>query len=520
MNNPLVLTFDLGTQSMRAMLVDKKGNIVDNATKKYERPYISRNPGWAEQRPDFYYDALKETSERLLDRNRQKINDIISVTITTIRDTALCLDENNEPLRDIILWLDKRETKSSPIISFAKKTVFNLVGVHDVIEMQYRQAVCNWIMENQPEIWDKTAKYVMISSYMNYKLTGNLIDTYTNMIGHIPMDYKNHKWYKKNQGITRFLFDVPESKLVDLINPGEEIGRITKQVSKETLIPEGIPLIATGSDKACETLGLSVIHDNQAALSFGTTATVQFASKKYFEPLPFAPSYPFVIDGMYNAEIQIYRGYWMISWFKREFAKKEMFEAKELGCSAEELLNKHLKDIPAGCDGLVLQPYWGPGVSTPNARGAIVGFSDVHTRAHIYRAIIEGIGFALIEGLNSMEKRGKVKIDEIYVGGGGSQSDEICQITADMFGLKVKRIQTHETCGLGSSMIAFVAKKEFESYEEAINSMCHDTDIFEPNMDIHKVYKHLYNDVYCKIYDRLQPLYKKIKTFTKRRELL
>lgn len=518
MKEPLILTFDIGTQSMRAMLVNKKGDIIDLEQMRYERPYISRNPGWAEQRPDFYFDNLCIVAKALSDKCKTLMEGVIAVTMTTIRDTALCLDKNNKPLKDIVLWLDKREAKHVSPLPKYKKALFKLVHQSDTVDMQQRQSICNWIMENEPELWAKTDKYVMLPTYMNYKMTGVMKDSSANMIGHIPFDYKNAKWMKDG-GLTRCLFDVPMEKLCEIVKPGKIIGHITKDVSEKCGIKEGLPFIVTGSDKSCETLGLSVIKKNQASLSFGTTATVQFATRDYFEPTPFAPSFPSVVEGMYNPEIQIYRGYWMLSWFKKEFANKEVEQAKELGCSAEELLNKRLAEIPAGCDGLLLQPFWGPGVANPNARGAIIGFSDVHTRIHIYRAIIEGIGFALIDGMKNMEKRGKQKITELYVGGGGSQSDEICQITANMFGINVKRIQTHEACGLGASMIAFKTMGEFKTIEEAIASMAHDTDVFVPNEEEHKLYMRLYNEIYCNIYGKLEPLYKRIKTITRREEI-
>lgn len=114
-----------------------------------------------------------------------------------------------------------------------------------------------------------------------------------------------------------------------------------------------------------------------------------------------------------------------------------------------------------------------------------------------------------------MERRSGQKIRELYVAGGGSQSDEICQITADMFGLPVKRVQTHEASGLGASLAGFVACKEFKSYEEAIKAMVHDKETFLPNMKDHYKYHELYSEVYSKIYRRLLPLYKKIKILTK-----
>ena len=131
------------------------------------------------------------------------------------------------------------------------------------------------------------------------------------------------------------------------------IGGVTPVASRLTGIPAGLPMLATGSDKGCETIGLSVIREDQAALSFGTSCTVQFTTGKYFEPTPFMPAYPAVPNDMYNPEIQILRGYWMLTWFKQNFAQAEVEAAKALGCSAEEILNKHLGDIPAGSDGLL-----------------------------------------------------------------------------------------------------------------------------------------------------------------------
>ncbi|WP_322413310.1 FGGY-family carbohydrate kinase, partial [Clostridium perfringens] len=146
------------------------------------------------------------------------------------------------------------------------------------------------------------------------------------------------------------------------------------------------------------------------------------------------------------------------------------------------MLNERLKEIPPGCNGLIFQPYFTPGVVMPKARGAIIGFSDIHTRTHIYRAIIEGINFALLDGMRTIERRGKLKVDKVFVAGGGSRSDKICQITANMFGIPVCRIQTHEASGLGSSIVAFISKGVFSNIDEAVEAMVHIKDEFIPDM--------------------------------------
>ena len=514
MNEPLILTFDLGTQSMRGMLVDKAGNIVLKVQHKYEKPYCSSRPGWAEQKPQFYYRTLCDISLELKQKSPEGYDRVKAVTLTTIRDSCMCLDENNQPLTDVILWLDSRETNTVKPFKWWVKAALKIVGMETALMKQYQVTSANWIMENKPEVWAKTKKYVMLSTYLNHCLTGQLKDCPANMIGHIPFDYKKGTWQSRNN-LKRSMCDIPDEMMCDLIQTGDTIGMISAKASEETGIPNTLPLIATGSDKGCETLGLSVIREDQAALSFGTTATIQFATTHYFEPEPFLPAYPGVAKGIYNPEIEIYRGYWLISWFKKEFAAKECVEAEKKHCSAEEILNRRLSEIPPGCEGLILQPFWTPGVVKPNAKGAVIGFSDVHTRIHIYRAIIEGIGFALMDGMYSMEHRSKQKIRTLYVAGGGSQSDEICQITADMFGLPVKRIQTHEASGLGSSIAGFVAIHEFKDYQEAIQAMVHESRTFVPDMKVHRKYEDLYEQVYSRIYTRLLPLYKRIKILTK-----
>ena len=208
----------------------------------------------------------------------------------------------------------------------------------------------------------------------------------------------------------------------------------------------------------------------------------------------------------------------MISWFKKEFAEKEVVQAPQLGISPEELLNRRLKEIPPGSDGLILQPYWAPMLKQPEAKGSIIGFSSEHTRIHIYKAIIEGIGYGLLEGMENLEKSSKQPINGLTVSGGGSQSEEICQITADMFGKPVYKIQTYEACGLGSSMVAFVSLGIFKNYQEAIKSMVHYTKTFTPNPEVHEIYKHLYMRIYRRIYKQLKPLYWELRSIIKERK--
>jgi sugar (pentulose or hexulose) kinase len=321
------------------------------------------------------------------------------------------------------------------------------------------------------------------------------------------------KWSEKGALSSR-LFPIERAKLPDIVMPGEILGEINRRAAGLTGIREGVPVIACGSDKGCETIGMGVLSDEMASLSFGTTATVQTTSKRYFEPLKFMPSYPAPIPGHYNPEVEIFRGFWMITWFKKEFAYKEVLDAEARGIVPEVVLNDLLAKAPAGCMGLVVQPFWAPGLKNPSAKGAMIGFGDVHEKAHIYRGVIEGLGYALLDGLGKMERQGGFKARRVTVSGGASQSDEICQISSDIFNLPLVRGKTYETSGLGAAIVTSVGLGIHGSFESAINKMVTYDRVFNPDPKNVAIYEKLYNRVYRKIYRSLEPLYKEIRDIT------
>lgn len=513
-DKPLILTFDIGTQSARAMLVDKQGNVIGQKQQAYEKAYISPKPGWAEQDPDMYWNLMAALSLQLKVDFESLWPDIAAVTCTCIRATTICLGKNGRPLRPAVVWLDKRRDTRLPPIPPKNRLAFRLAGLLKPVEAIRSNLACNWIKNNQPEIWSETDKFVLLSAYLNLQFCGRLADSTANTVGVLPYDTKTGAWLAKND-IRRSIYLMEDDKLYELVKPGEILGRITAAASEKTGIPEGVPYVVTGADKACETLALSGTDQESAALSFGTTATIEVSTSRFFSPLSLIPPYRSITGG-YLPEVETFRGYWLISWFKNEFAAKEVIEAERIGCSAEELLNQRLKEVPPGCDGLIMQPTFTPDPTTPDAKGAVIGFSDVHTRIHLYRSIIEGINFSMIEGLHLIEQKGKLKINKLYVTGGGSRSTEICQITANMFGLPVYRTQTHEVCGVGSSMVAFVSLGIYPDYETAAKGMIHIRDEFLPDPAEHKIYRRLYRDVYCKVFGNLLPLYEKINRIMKR----
>lgn len=513
-NKDYLLAIDNGTQSIRAIIFDSHGQEIAKSKVDLEA-YFSVAPGWAEQEPEYFWKMLCKACNQLWQVIDFPKSHIKAVALTTQRATMINLDKDGNPLRPAFIWLDQRSQKSLDKMSWYWRFIFKVAGQSRTVEYFRSQAEANWIKHQQPEIWKNTHKYLLLSGFHSYKLTGNFVDSISSQVGYLPFDFKRHTWANAFNWRWQAL-PIKQSMLPTLIPCGSELGKISSEAAHQTGIPEGLPLISAGADKACEVLGSGCISPDVGSLSYGTTATFNTTNSQYIEPIKYIPAYPAAIPKMFNTEMIIQRGYWMVSWFKREFGLKERQLGDEQGIEAEVFFDDLLKEVPPGSMGLVLQPYWSPGIRTPGpeAKGAMIGFGDVHTRAHIYRAIIEGLGYALREGKELSESRSGIKITTLKVSGGGSQSDEAMQITADIFGITAERPHTYETSALGAAINAAVGIGLHDSYQTAIKKMTHEGDKFETNPENQAIYEQLYRDVYQKMYRRLSPLYRAIQKIT------
>ena len=510
-----LLAIDAGTQSIRALLFDPQGKLLAKARVPYE-PYYSTAPGLAEQKPELYWDSLCQVCQALWKQKGVDKSSIAAVSLTTQRSTVINLDEKGRPLRPAIVWLDQRRTEGLPPVSGLWGTAFKLAGASETVAYLQAEAEANWLSTHEPEIWKKTYKYLFLSGYLTFLLTNRFVDSVGCQVGYIPFDYKAQTWSAKSDWKWQAIPMDPKM-LPELVEVSKTLGKISKDAAVASGIPEGLPLIAAAADKACEVLGAGCLEPNIGCLSYGTTATINTTHDKYIEVIPLIPPYPAAEPHLYNFEIQIFRGYWMVSWFKQEFGLREERLAADKGVEPEMLFDDLVNSVPAGSQGLVLQPYWSPGLRNPGpeARGAIIGFGDVHTRAHIYRAILEGLAYALREGKERTEKRSKVAITELRVAGGGSQSNAAMQLTADVFGLPVSRPHVYEASGLGAAMDAAVGAGVHPDFASAVREMTHLGETFAPDGKSHQIYDQLYNDVYLKMYEKLQPFYKVMRKIEK-----
>ncbi|MBN2724363.1 MAG: FGGY-family carbohydrate kinase [Deltaproteobacteria bacterium] len=513
----LILAVDCGTQSLKSALIDQEGRFVRMNQSSYP-DFISPSPGYFEQKPEVYYETLIKSIDMLDLQVKDMAERIAGVVITTMRDTLVVLDELGNPLRNAIIWMDNRKAFPPYKPNFIIKTGAKIIGMHEVLQKVQMDGKTNWIMQNEPELWEKTEHILLLSGYLNYRLCGVFTDSTASQVGHIPFNYKKQRWSKSGERNLE-MFPVPENTLPKLVFPSEKIGEITAKASKETGIPFSTPVYAAASDKGCETLALSVHGRKNASMSLGTTATVQTTTHRYVEIEKFMPSYPAAIPGYFNPEVEIFRGFWMISWFKKEFGHPEINASEVSNIRIEEALDAHLENIPAGSMGLMMLPFWRPPLLEPSAKGAFLGFGEVHDRRYLYRAIVEGISYGLRHGLEKIQKK-TGNNDFIAVAGGGSRSHRVCSILGDICGMPIKMPENHELSLLGAAICGFVGASIHTDYNAAVDSMVRFSDTLDPDYVIHEQYSEYFNEVYLKAVKTLLPLSESIRKISNYPEVI
>jgi sugar (pentulose or hexulose) kinase len=513
-DEPLILSIDNGTQSIRALLFDARGELV--ARRKIEiEPWFSEFPGGAEQDPELFWNEIGRACRALWDDGADPAR-VAAVAVTTQRGTQICLDEDGRPLRPAIIWTDRRRVaiERLPKMPLHWRLLIGLSGRARALRHLREAAECNWLAVHEPETWQRTAAFVGLSGFVNLRLTGRRVDSVGSQVGYLPFDYRARRWAGPKSWRWPALSIRPE-QLPDLVNPGEALGELTDAAAEHLGLPSGVPVVAAGADKACDLVGSGVSDRHTACISFGTRSSISVHSARYFEANPPMPAFPAARHGYFMVESAVPRGFWMVSWFKEQFGLEERQRAEATGVTAESLLDELVAEVPPGSLGLMLQPYWGHDADAgPEAKGAIIGFGDVHTRAHLYRALLEGVAFELRHGAERIERRSSRRLQVLRACGGGARSETVMQITADIFDCPVERPHTVETSGLGAAVLAAYALGWYPSVRVASNAMTRVGHRIEPDKTNHAVYDKLYRRVYRRLYKRLAPLYRDIREIT------
>lgn len=511
-NEGYIMSIDIGTQSVRAIVFTPDGEIIANE-RIISEPYYSLQPGWAEVPADSIWQNVCIVTKGVAKQLGENINKVKACSITANRDNIIPLDEDNNYIRDWITWVDQRRTPEA--IEYARKHIKGLEKIIHSVKKSFFDLITsrskfNWFKFHEPETYKKTKKYLTMSGLITYKLIGKFHDSMGMQAGVLPFNTEKFDYYDID--LVYKTLGVKREQLADkLFHAGEIMGYVTEEASRVSGLPEGLPIIAAGGDKQCETLGSGSFSEKQAVISYGTMATIALTSKKYIKSNHFSYyTFPSTIAGAWNPEYNIITGYWLVTWFCRQYAKEQDFP------SFIKEMNEEAIKIPPGSKGLFVYPFWAPHPELyPNARGSVIGLTDDHTKAHLFRAILEGIAYTLKDGLKLIQKGTKKEIEEIYIVGGGSKSDVAMQITADIFNVNTIRLQIPEVCALGAAIPAGIAVGMFKNEEDGLKQMLKGKEVFTPKLENVKIYEDIYENVYKKMYKTNESIFKTLRKYEK-----
>ena len=479
MNQKFFIGVDCGTQSSKVSIFDKRGNVVASSVQKL-RALNMPKAGVAEHPDDDVWHAISIACRRAMDAFPYNPHTIVGLGLCTIRCCLAELNQRGELVSPMLSWMDERVAKTYDWSANSKRK-----------------------KENQ-------VQYVTTSSgYISHRLTGEFKDTSANYEGQWPLDKLSWQWSRDASFLNKFCLH-PEN-LFELVMPGEVLGKVTKTAANKTGLPEGLPVIATANDKAVEALGAGLRADGDLLISLGTYIGGMVQGKhyvadaqSYFSNLACRPNhYLYESGGVRN-------GMGTISWLCNLLGKGIVNEAQQAGISIEQMLNQEARSIAAGSDGLITIPEWLAPYHKPYKRGALLGLTARHTRAHIYKSIIEAIALTMKNHVDAMQAETGINITSLSISGGGARSDIFMQVFADVFALTTRRNKIVDSAGLGAAMCAAIASNEIDSFDKAIQNMVRPDTRFEHNATNTEFYQRLNTRIFKDITLQTDPLFERV----------
>lgn len=491
------LGIDIGTGGTRAVLIDENGGVVASATAEHAA-FASPEIGWAEQSPEDWRRATKEAIRAVLANEKVSAADIAAVGFSGQMHGAVLLDERDEVLRPALLWCDQRTEKQC-------REITERIGAENLINLVANPAITGftlpkllWTRENEPEIWAKVRAVLLPKDYIRLKLSGDKATDVADASGTLLFDVKNRRW--SDEMFERL--DLNKSIVPRAFESIEITGKVSAAGASETGLLAGTKIVAGAGDNAAGAIGMGIVSPGMTSATIGTSGVVfavtdepRFDPKGRIHTLCHA-----VPNRWHNTGVTLAAGL-SFKWFRENFGGEKSFD--ELTAEAAK--------IPAGADGAFWLPYL-MGERTPHldphARAAFVGLTASHTRAHLTRAVLEGVAFGLRDALEIFKETG-AKIGNIRLGGGGAKSELWRKIQADVYNQTVEILEAEEGAAFGAAILAGVGAGKWKTVDEACKQTIRVAEKVEPNQNNVRILDGQFS-TYRKIYPALKLIFPKI----------
>ena len=478
------------------MLIDDRGRLIGSATADHA-PMSSPHIGWAEQSPDDWWRAACQATKACLAKSARSPQEVTAIGLTGQMHGLVLLDERDQVVRPALLWCDQRTEQEC-------KDLTKRIGERRLIELTANPALTGftlpkicWVQRHEPQLWTQVRSLMLPKDYIRFRLTGERASDVADASGTLMFDVVHRRWSKPMLEASR----VSESFLPKVLESQETSGWVNEEGARRMGLRSGIPVVAGAGDQAAGAVGMGIVKPGAVSATIGTSGVVFAATgEPLLEPQGRIHTFCHAIPGRWHVMGVTQGAGLSLRWFR------DQFEAgKDDGRDAYERLTEEASKTPPGADGLLWAPYL-MGERTPhldpNARGALVGITAQHTRAHLIRAIMEGVAFSLRDSLRLFGEI-DVPVESIRLGGGGARSAVWQQIQADVYGMPVELIEADEGAAYGAALLAAVGAGIWPSVEAACHEAVRVAKRVRPNPTVSARMDRQYEE-YRKLYPALR----------------
>jgi xylulokinase len=501
-----LLGIDVGTTNLKANLYDLAGQWVAGSTRPNTTHHPNpKKPGWSVYNPDELWNSTVENIREIVGKVSHPER-IKALAIVGMGEPIIPIDENGDWLYPAICWFDRR---TEPQVewwrqNFGVRRIFDITGTPIGFFLSLNMMM--WIRENEPEVFQRAHKWLLLEDYLIFKISGNFATDCSLATRTMGFDVRNKRWSDEIFRAAGLDID----KMAAVYPSGTPVGRVSKDVSALTGLAKGTIVATGGHDHGCATLAAKVYQEGSILNSTGTSDgiigvmdSLQLTDEVYEAALPV---YPHPLKNKYQVMDGLMFGAAAVDWYLERFGHEFKSVARKTKKNVYELLIGEADKTDLCSRGL----FWLPnlrGLDTdPTARGVFLGIKESHTNADFIRAILEGICFEIRSHIDDHERIFQLEIGRIVVVGGTSQSDFWTQLRADITGRTVEALDAVEATSLGGAILAGLAAGIYSNYEEAAERIYRVRATFKPDPTRHKRFDWCYRNIYREIYPTLREL--------------
>jgi xylulokinase len=496
------LGIDVGTGGTRALVINENGRVIASGAEEHA-PFASPQLGWAEQDPRDWWCAAGLAVRRALKALGSSGDEIACIGFSGQMHGAVLLDARDEVVRPALIWCDQRTEPQVEALS-------DLFGKDRLIQLTCNAPLTNftltkllWVRENEPQNWDRVAHIMLPKDYVRFRLTGERATDMADASGTLLLDVAKRKWSSEVLGRT----GIDPQLLPSLWESPEVCGRVSSRGAEATGLRAGTRVVAGAGDQAAGAVGMGIVRPGAVSATIGTSGVVFAATDgPALDPKGRIHTFCHAIPGQWHVMGVTQAAGLSLRWFRDRFGTGQ----SETGADARDPYERLCEEAaapPPGSDGVLWAPYL-MGERTPhcdpNARAALIGLSATHTRAHVIRAILEGVAFSLRDSFTIFREM-NVPVDRIRLGGGGARSALWRQIQADVYGHAVEVVQAEEGAAFGAAILAGAGAGHWRSVDEACDAVVRTAAEIKPDPKSSAILDEAYR-TYRRIYPALRQI--------------